>query len=118
MSKPKDCITVPEAQTLQANWNNNQAEDIESVRGTKDVIAVTFNIDQLQQFIDYVNTESTKQSIDKPGIRVYFAAKGSSEGGNATAFLTATDSDDGDSANNYKIAPLNRGNGGYPPSVY
>ena len=42
--------------------------------GVKDVNAVTFNIDQLQEFIDYVKSESAKQRIANLGIRVCFAA--------------------------------------------
>ena len=118
MSTPKDCIPVADAKVLQANWNNNQAKDIEKERGSKDVIAVTFNIDQLQEFIDYVKAGSKTEGINNPGIRVYFAAKDSVNGGNATAFFTATESDNGDSDNNYKLLPLNKGNGGYPPRSY
>jgi len=33
-------------------------------------------------------------------------------------FLNDTESDDGNSANNYGIDPLNMGNGGLPPKVY
>ena len=49
MGRPKNCITVTEAKALQGNWNNNQEKDIESAMGSKDVIAVTFNIAQLQK---------------------------------------------------------------------
>ena len=118
MSKPKDCIPVADAKALQKNWNDNQAKDIEKAMGSKDVCAVTFNIDQLQEFINYVKSESTKQNIEKPGIRVYFAANDKLDDKKATVFLNATENDGGDSANNYEIDPLNRGNGGYPPNAY
>ncbi len=36
----------------------------------------------------------------------------------ATIFLNATESDDGNSANNYGIDPLNLGDGGWPPNAY
>jgi len=36
----------------------------------------------------------------------------------ATLFLNATESDDGNSANNYGIDPLNMGNGGFPLKAY
>ena len=107
MAKPKKCISVADAKALQANWNNSQAKDIEQGLGTKDVCAVTFNIDQLQEFINYVKDESAKQGIDNPGIRVYFAAYNDKESNKATVFLNATESDDGNSANNYGIDPLN-----------
>lgn len=118
MLKPKNCIPVVDAQALQKNWNDNQAIDIEKARGTQDVIAVTFNIDQLQEFINYVKAESKTEGINSPGIRVYFAAKDSLNGGNATVFFTASENDGGNSKNNYNIDPLNLGNGGYPPKAY
>ncbi len=115
MSRPTDCITVTAAKALQANWNNNQAKDIESAMGSKDVIAVTFNIDQLQEFIDYVKAEST--SIN-PGIRVYLAANNTLASKKANIFFTATEDDGGNSANNYNIDPFNRGDDGFPPNAY
>ena len=118
MTKPKNCITVTDAKALQKNWNDTRAKYIESAMGTKDVCAVTFNIDQLQQFIDYVKSESKKQNIDNPGVRVYFAAYDSESDNKATVFLNATESDDGNSANNYGIDPMNIGNTGWPPKAY
>ena len=35
-----------------------------------------------------------------------------------TVFLNATESDDGNSVNNYGIDPLNFGSGGFPPKSY
>jgi hypothetical protein len=118
MEKPKNCITPEAAKVLQNNWNDTRAKYIEKGLGTKDVCAVTFNIDQLQQFIDYVKAESTKQGIDNPGIRVYFAAYNDKESNKATVFLNATESDDGNSANNYEIDPLNLGQNEWPPQAY
>ena len=60
MAKPTDCISVTEAETLQKDWNDNQAKDIKEKTGTDDVIAVTFNIQQLSDYIDYVKAESKK----------------------------------------------------------
>lgn len=118
MGRPKNCITVTEAKALQKNWNDNQGKDIERALKAPDVCAVTFNIDQLQEFINYVKSESTTKGIDQPGIRVYFAAKDSKDGGKATVFLNATESDDGNSDNNYGIDPLNKGQNGWPPHAY
>ena len=36
----------------------------------------------------------------------------------ATVFLNATESDDGNSANNYGIDPWDRGDDGFPPNAY
>ena len=118
MSKPKNCITVTKAKALQKNWNDTRAVDIKRAKGAKDVNAVTFNIDQLQEFIDYVKSESAKQRIANPGIRVYFAAYNNALSDKATVFLNATESDDGNAANNYGIDPLNFGDGLWPPYNY
>ena len=118
MGRPTNCITVTEAKALQKQWNDTRAVDIERATKAQDVCAVTFNIDQLQEFIDYVKSESKKQSIDAPGIRVYFAAYNNAISDKATVFLNATESDDANSANNYGIDPRNRGTGGYPPHAY
>ena len=63
MSKPTECISVLEAKALQARWMTTRAVDIENAQGSKDTCEVTFNIDQLQQFIDYIKEESQNQGI-------------------------------------------------------
>lgn len=118
MSKPTDCISVAAAKQLQSNWNATRGIEIEKAQGSKDVIAVTFNIDQLQEYIDYVKSEVGSGAPKKPGIRVYFAAYDNDDSDKATVFMCASDSDDGNSANNYGIDPLNRGNSGWPPNAY
>ncbi len=118
MGRPKNCITVTEAKALQKNWNDTRAIEIERAQGSKDVCSVTFNIDQLQEYIDYVKSESADKGIDQPGIRVYFAAYDDKESNKATVFLNATESDDANSDNNYNIDPWNRHQGGWPPNAY
>lgn len=118
MPKPTNCITVTKAKELQKNWNDTRAKDIEKAMGSKDVCAVTFNIDQLQEFIDYVKSESKKQDIANPGIRVYLAAYDGEKDDKATVFLCASENERGDSDNNYGIDPLNIGNAGFPPKAY
>ena len=118
MAKPKNCITVTEAKALQKNWNDTRAVDIEKAMGSKDACAVTFNIDQIQEFIDYVKSKSTRQGIVNPGIRVYFAAYNNAASNKATVFLNAAKSDDGNSDNNYNIDPLDMGDNGWPPNTY
>ncbi len=118
MAKPTDCIPVTDAETFQKNWNDNQAKDIKAKTGADDVIAVTFNLQQLSDYIEYIKTESKKYEINNPGIRVYFGAKSSADGGKATVFFCPSKDDTSLSDNIYDIDPLNKGNGGYPPSAY
>ena len=118
MRSPKNCISVAKAKALQKNWNDTRALGLEKTRGFKEINAVTFNIDQLQEFIDYVKSESASQRIANPGIRVYFAAYNNALSDKATVFLNATENDGGNSANNYRIDPLNFGTNGWPPEAY
>jgi len=125
MSKPSDCIPVAEAKQLQANWMATHEPSPSTPGGgggTEQVCAVTFNIDQLQEYLQYVKDESTKEGITAPGIRVYFAAY---TGGAAkavdestTVFFCPTANDGNDSANNYNIEALNNGGSGWPPTAY
>ncbi len=123
MSKPTDCIPVAEAKTYQANWMAvNQPSSPAPGQPPQSVCCVTFNIEQLQEYLDYVKTESASQGIPKPGIRVYFGAynSGSPAGvaSSTTVFFCPSETDDKNSANNYNVDPLNKGNSGWPPNAY
>ncbi|MEL6811902.1 MAG: hypothetical protein AAFP76_11250 [Bacteroidota bacterium] len=115
MPKPSNCIPVADAKQLQANWMSTRAVDIERGMGSKDVCAVTFNIDQLQEFIDYVKDGS---SSPNPGIRIYFAAYDDEKSDKATCFLCPTTSDAASADNDYSMEPLNLGSGLWPPRNY
>ncbi len=118
MAKPAKCITVTEAKKLQKRWSDTRAKDIESAEGFKDACEFTFNIDELQEYIDYVKEEAEKQQIKKPGLRLFFAAYNDSKSKKATIFLCPTESDSKNADNIYTIDPFNRSNGGWPPKSY
>ncbi|WP_432411067.1 hypothetical protein [Rasiella sp. SM2506] len=118
MSRPKNCIPVSEAKTLQERWMDTRATDIEAVRGSKDASDFTFSLSDLEEFVKYVRDESTKQNVQDPGIRVYFAAYNDAKSTKATIFLAPTKKVGVDDLNNYNIDPLNRGNTGWPPNTY
>lgn len=117
MKKPADCISVADAKKLQANWNSTRAVEIERAQGSKDPISFTLNIDQLQEYIDYVK-DKTKGDIKQAGIRVYFAAYDNVTSDKATVFLCASEDDSENSANNYAVEPLNKNQGGWPPNAF
>ncbi|MBL4663717.1 MAG: hypothetical protein JKY22_09245 [Flavobacteriaceae bacterium] len=123
MTKPSDCISVTEAKALQANWMDSHEPSASSLGGEAlKVCSVTFDIDQLQEYLTYVKAESKSQGILKPGIRVYFAAYNSGidaeAAGSTTVFFCPSESDSGNSANNYNIDALNKGQNGWPPGAY
>jgi len=135
MSKPSDCISVKDARALQATWMAaHEIGESDSEGEDNQVCCVTFNIDQLQEYLNYIKEQSQEQGIATPGVRVYFGAYdvGASEDAGASAdlgddddsdprttvFFCASESDGGDSANNYNIEPLNKGVSGWPPNAY
>ncbi|WP_461303901.1 hypothetical protein [Aureisphaera sp.] len=118
MSKPQNCISVQDAKQMQSNWMATRAVDITRAEGHQDTCAVTFNIEDLQEYLNYVLEESKKQKIENPGIRVYFAAYDNNESDMSTVFFCPSESDEGDSDNNYDIDPFNRGQNGWPPNAY
>lgn len=118
MTKPTKCIPVADARTLQDNWKSTREVDIESAMGVVDTREFVYSVAELQEFLDYVTTESTKQGISDPGVRIYFAAYNNLTSQKATIFLAPTEGGDNDSENNYKIDPLNMNNGGWPPRNY
>ena len=118
MARPAKCISITEAKELQGNWRSTRAVEIERSQGSVDTCDFTFSVDDLQEFIDYVKDLSTKQSVESPGIRVYFAAYDNDQSDKATVFLAATKGTNGDSENNYNIDPLNRGQTGWPPNIF
>lgn len=118
MSKPNNCISVQDAKDLQSNWMATRAVDIERSEGQQDACSVTFSIDDLMDYLEYVKEQSREQRIECPGVRVYFAAYNNEKSDKATVFFCPTDGEDGDSDNNYNIEPYNRGQGGWPPNAY
>jgi hypothetical protein len=118
MAKPAKCISVTEAKQLQDNWKSTRATEIESALGYIDTREFFFSVDELEEYLNYVKSESTKQSIPKPGIRIYFAAYDNDSSDKATVFLAPTNGPTKSSANNYNIDPFNKGNAGWPPNNY
>jgi len=118
MAKPAKCIPVVDARQLQDNWVSTRAVEIERGQGSVDTREFYYTVAELQEFLDYVRDQSGKQGIDAPGIRIYFGAYDSVKNDRATVFLAPTAGNTSASANNYKIEPLNLGQGGWPPYNY
>ena len=118
MNKPTKCISVAEARNLQDNWVNTRANDLERDLGYVDTREFVYSVAELEEFLAYVKSESTKQRISNPGVRIYFAAYNDAKSNKATVFLAPTDGGDVDSDNNYNLDPLNITTGGWPPKIY
>jgi len=118
MNKPAKCISVDSARRMRDQWLQTRGAYYKMANdGEQDCSDVLYSVKELEEYIAYVKAESTKQGIENPGIRIYFAAydDGSQK---ATVFLTGTDGDQSDSPNNYKVDPLNVGQNGWPPNNY
>ena len=119
MAKPDKCISVQKAKELHDNWVSSREPAITSMRNNvQDTREFVFSVAELEEFLEYVKSESKNQGINKPGIRIYFAAYNDVNSDRATLFLAPTDGDQIDSDNNYDIEPLNFVGGGWPPKTY
>ena len=119
MAKPDKCISPAEAQALQNNWVSTRQVAIEqSLKGQIDCREFNFSVSELQEFLDYVKDESSREQVPNPGVRIYFAAYSGENGNKATVFLAPTMGPDINSENNYNLDPLNHGMGGDPPNGY
>jgi hypothetical protein len=118
MNKPSKCIPVTEARTLQDNWVNTRAIDLERDLGYVDTREFVYSVAELEEFLAYVKGESAKSGINNPGVRIYFAAYNDATSNKATVFLAPTIGSNVDSENNYSLDPFNKNNGGWPPKIY
>ncbi|MBV1923955.1 MAG: hypothetical protein KUG68_08015 [Flavobacteriaceae bacterium] len=118
MNKPSKCISEQEARNLQDNWVTTRGASIQNSRGQEDSREVVFSVADLEEFLSYVKSESTKQGIKDPGVRVYFAAYNNAKSTKSTVFLSPTTSSSSDADNNYNLSPFNTVIGGFPPKVY
>ncbi len=118
MSAPTNCIPVSEAIELRNKWLSTRQNTINTALGYDDQNVIFFSVDELQEYLDYVKLQSTRQDIPNPGIRIYFAAYSAAETNLATVFLAPTDGPTQTSNNNYNIRPLNSGQDRMPPVIY
>lgn len=118
MAVPTKCITETEARQLQDNWASTRAVAIEREMGSTDTREFVFSVVELEEFLTYVKSESSKQGFSAPGVRIYFAAYDNDSTDKATVFLSPTQTGAATSNNNYNIQPMNVVTGGDPPKTY
>ena len=115
MSNSSALITVAEARELQQNWIKTRAFELKKARDKEDGREFLFSVNELQEFLDYVKSNSS--SAD-PGVRIYLAAYNDKNKDEATIFLAPTKGTTSGSANDYTLQPLNRVLQGWPPLNY
>ena len=126
MAKPLKCISVEKARELQDIWKSSRGKEIERAQKYVDTREFWYSLEELQEYLSYVQEKSAEEGIANPGIRIYFGAypgEGSKKS-YSTIFLAPTkplnslENNDDTQKNNYSIDPLNHGQGGVPPVDY
>lgn len=78
--KPAGLITIQQADSLEEAYKANQHKAINAFLSqngvdVKDNREVWFSLEELENYLEYVKQESSKQDLEDLGIRVYFGAK-------------------------------------------
>ncbi|WP_373057557.1 hypothetical protein [Zunongwangia sp. H14] len=123
MAKPLQRISVQAAKELQERWRKTRSEVITNGEKHKDTCEFQFNLDELQEYLDYVRQKSAEQGIQNPGISIWLGAYAKTEKkpGLTTLFFSATkeiETQDGGYEENEDIEPCNEVTGKWPPEPY
>ena len=124
-------ITKEEAKELNQNFVKTRAKAIDSTIGKKDAISCWFSIEELKEYIDFVEQEGKAKGIAVNGLRIYFGAyakneKDPSKSNLSTVFFIPTQSKISALKNELEaslnmditeIDGLNDGQYGNPPSA-
>ncbi|PKP28738.1 MAG: hypothetical protein CVU01_03535 [Bacteroidetes bacterium HGW-Bacteroidetes-18] len=124
-------ITPDEATALNQNFIKTRAKAIDAAIGKKDAISTWFSLDDLKEYIAYVESEGKSKGITVNGLRVYFGAyaknsNNPNKSNLSTVFFVPTESNKNPFGNEElvasssditKIDALNEGQTGYPPSA-
>ncbi|WP_372746675.1 hypothetical protein [Lutibacter sp.] len=122
-------ITFEEAKKLNQNFVKTRSKAIDSAIGKNDAVSSWFSLDELKEYIAYVEEQGKLKKIDVTGLRVYFGAYNNSEKEGTkkdltTVFIVPTQKNEklkgkvgGDNSDITDIDGLNGGGLGYPPSA-
>ncbi|SFS41014.1 hypothetical protein [Lutibacter maritimus] len=122
-------INFKEAQELNQNFVKTRTKSIDIAIGKKDAISSWFSLEEIKNYISYVEEQAKLKDLNVNGLRVYFGAYSNSinnvsKKGLATVFFVPTqakiksDIDGGDENSDIiDIDALNDGQVGDPPSA-
>jgi len=128
-------ITPAEAKILNENFVKTRSKELDKIveketgiPNDKDAISSWFSLEDLKEYIAYVEAEGKAKNITIDGLRVYFGAYSKNDikadkKGLSTVFFVPTqkklqsDEDGVDSSDIIDIDGMNRGGLGYPPSA-
>ncbi|WP_111707038.1 hypothetical protein [Lutibacter citreus] len=88
-------ISLKEGIALNQNFVNTRSAAIDKAIGKKDALSSWFSIEELKEYINYVEKEGEAKGININGIRVYFGAyskniKNEEKNNLSTVFLVPT----------------------------
>lgn len=124
-------ITTVEAKELNQNFVKTRTKAIDVAIGKKDAISSWFSLDDLKEYIAYVESEGKTKGISINGLRIYFGAYPKNDSNPnkrnlSTVFFVPTQFKNSTSGNDELVAfssdvteidGLNDGQTGYPPSA-
>lgn len=126
-------ITSQEAKELNQNFVSTRTKAIDVAIGKKDALSSWFSLDDLKEYIAFVESEGKAKGITVNGLRVYFGAypkndKNPTKNNYATVFFAPTQAKKGSVQNDsatvvitssdvLAIDALNNGGMGQPPSA-
>lgn len=124
-------ITPEEATALNQNFVKTRSKAIDVAIGKKDAISCWFSIEELKEYIDFVEQEGKAKGIAVNGLRIYFGAYAKNENSPnksnlSTVFFIPTQSKNSALKNEFmetsssditEIDGLNDGQYGIPPSA-
>jgi hypothetical protein len=119
-------ITFKQAQELNQNFVKTRTKAIDGAIGKKDALSSWFSLEELKNYIAYVEEQGKLKNIEISGLRVYFGAysntvNNESKKGMSTVFLVPTqtkvkaDENGGENSDITDIDGLNDGMQGFPP---
>lgn len=124
-------ITPEEATELNQNFVKTRSKAIDVAIGKKDALSCWFSIEELKEYIDFVEQEGKAKGIAVNGLRIYFGAYSKNENNPnksnlSTVFFIPTQSKNSALKNELEASPsmditeidgLNDGQYGNPPSA-
>lgn len=130
--KPTQLISAEMASDLEKNYKKYRSTLIDSTYNMEDANAIWYSIDELENYIAYVRTQTKEKGVTMDGIRFYMGVYPSSnkeKAGMTTIFMVPTQaandintggmnySFQGDSRDITGIEYLNYGTSGLPPYI-
>lgn len=127
VAKPGNTITPKAARALQNNFVRTRAGVLNDTLGYTDVRDITFSLNEIEQYIDYIKQETSDTDPSNIDLRIYFGATHPTpdrRSGLSTVFIApVVKGAKQEGAMFFSLMqdgldPLNRGTGGEPPHNY